>query len=321
MSMSRRRVIALGVVLLLVVAGVVAWVVTTGDDDDDAGRLERAVAMAPEGTARFGWTDWSGVRKKLDADLSASSPTRGRRGVPRRRFRRRPDVDIGPRGVDADPPGAVRVLRRHGRLGALRAERRGRRRTHRPAGVGRLRQGRGRARRDRLSGAERRRRRLDRRPGPAGHAGHGDPGARVPHHRPRPPGDRRERRGRDPRVVARRAARLRPRRQHLRRHRGAGDVLVGVHLHRRLRVCGARDDPGRRRRPRPCCRADQRGRRDQPAPVVRHRQPGERRRPGGDGVRVRGPGAHQRRHPRPAGCRPRARPGRCLPRPVRRWAR
>jgi hypothetical protein len=75
MSISRGRLIALGVVLLLVVAGVVAWVVARGDDDDDAGRLERAVAMAPEGTARFGWTDWSGVRKKLDADLSASSPT------------------------------------------------------------------------------------------------------------------------------------------------------------------------------------------------------------------------------------------------------
>ena len=75
MSIPRRRLIALGVVLLLVVAGVVAWVVTRGDDEDDAGRLERAVAMAPDGTARFGWTDWSAVRKELDADLSASSPT------------------------------------------------------------------------------------------------------------------------------------------------------------------------------------------------------------------------------------------------------
>ncbi len=75
MSLPRRPLIALGVVLLLVLAGAVAWVATRGDADDDAGRLERAVAMAPEGTARFGWTDWSGVRKKLAADLTASSPT------------------------------------------------------------------------------------------------------------------------------------------------------------------------------------------------------------------------------------------------------
>jgi hypothetical protein len=75
MSLPRRRLIALGVVLLLVAAAVVAWVVVRSDDEDDVGRLERAVAMAPEGTARFGWTDWSAVRDELDADLSASSPT------------------------------------------------------------------------------------------------------------------------------------------------------------------------------------------------------------------------------------------------------
>ena len=75
MPISRRRLIALGVVLLLLVAGVVVWLVATRDDDSDSSRLERAVAMAPEGTARFGWTDWSGVREQLDVDLSASSPT------------------------------------------------------------------------------------------------------------------------------------------------------------------------------------------------------------------------------------------------------
>lgn len=74
MSISRRRLIALGVVLLLVVAGVVVWLVTTRDDAD-AGRLEAAVALAPDDTARFGWTDWSGVREELDADLSAASPS------------------------------------------------------------------------------------------------------------------------------------------------------------------------------------------------------------------------------------------------------
>ncbi len=80
MSISRRRLIAVGVVLLLVAAGIVAWVVTTRGDDDDAGRLATAVAMAPEGSARLGWTDWSGVRKELDVDLSAASRTREVRG-------------------------------------------------------------------------------------------------------------------------------------------------------------------------------------------------------------------------------------------------
>ena len=75
MSMSRRRLIAVGVALLVVAAGAVAWVLLTDDDEDDLGRLGTAVAMAPEGTARYGWTDWSGVRDELDADLSASSST------------------------------------------------------------------------------------------------------------------------------------------------------------------------------------------------------------------------------------------------------
>jgi hypothetical protein len=75
MSISRRRLIVLGVVVLLVAAGAVAWVLVSGDDEDDPGRLETAVAMAPEGTARYGWTDWAGVRDELDAKLSASSST------------------------------------------------------------------------------------------------------------------------------------------------------------------------------------------------------------------------------------------------------
>lgn len=73
MSKSRRRLIVLGAVLLLVVAGVVAWVIVGRDDDGDEGRLARAVAMAPEGSARLGWTDWAGARKELDVDLSAAS--------------------------------------------------------------------------------------------------------------------------------------------------------------------------------------------------------------------------------------------------------
>jgi hypothetical protein len=73
MSMSRRRLIALGVLLLVIVVGVAAWLVLWRDDDGDASRLEIAVGMAPAGTARYGWTDWAGVREELDADVSGSS--------------------------------------------------------------------------------------------------------------------------------------------------------------------------------------------------------------------------------------------------------
>jgi hypothetical protein len=80
MSISRRRLIVLGVVLLLVVAGAVAWAITTRADDDDAGRLATAVAMAPEDSARLGWTDWSAVRRELGFDLTAASSTRNVQG-------------------------------------------------------------------------------------------------------------------------------------------------------------------------------------------------------------------------------------------------
>lgn len=69
-SWSRRRWIAVGAaVAVLVSALVVVWVVR----DDDRSRLDRALALAPESTARYSWTDWAGVREDLGADLSASS--------------------------------------------------------------------------------------------------------------------------------------------------------------------------------------------------------------------------------------------------------
>jgi hypothetical protein len=75
MSLPRHRLIAIGVALLLIAVVAVVWVLLSRDDEDDAGRLETAVAMAPEDTARFGWTDWSGLREELEAELSASSST------------------------------------------------------------------------------------------------------------------------------------------------------------------------------------------------------------------------------------------------------
>jgi len=72
MLKPRRRLVALGVVLLLVAAGALAWVLATRDDEE-AGRLATALAMAPEPSARIGWTDWAGVREELDVDLSAAS--------------------------------------------------------------------------------------------------------------------------------------------------------------------------------------------------------------------------------------------------------
>lgn len=69
-SWSRRRWVAVGAVLAVLVAAlVVVWVVR----DDDRSRLGRALALAPESTARYSWTDWAAVREDLGADLSASS--------------------------------------------------------------------------------------------------------------------------------------------------------------------------------------------------------------------------------------------------------
>ena len=43
------------------------WRAATGSE------LERAAALAPADAERLSWTDWSGVRRELDADLSDSS--------------------------------------------------------------------------------------------------------------------------------------------------------------------------------------------------------------------------------------------------------
>lgn len=70
MNPSRRRWLAVGAVLAVVVAAlIVVWLVR----DDDESRLEAALALAPESSQRFSWTDWSGVRDELGADLGVDS--------------------------------------------------------------------------------------------------------------------------------------------------------------------------------------------------------------------------------------------------------
>ena len=72
MSVPLRRLLIPAAALLVLVAAGVAWLVLR---DDEPGRLGAALAMAPDDSARIGWTDWSGVRDELDRDLSATSPT------------------------------------------------------------------------------------------------------------------------------------------------------------------------------------------------------------------------------------------------------
>ena len=70
---SRRftRVAATGLVLVLLGLGAVAgwrWWRDSGRTD-----LQRALAYAPEPSARFAWTDWAAVRDQLDTDIGAGS--------------------------------------------------------------------------------------------------------------------------------------------------------------------------------------------------------------------------------------------------------
>lgn len=74
MSVPRRRLILVCLAALLLVAATVTWLLIRSSQDEP-GRLARALAMAPADSARLGWTDWSGVRADLDADLSATSPS------------------------------------------------------------------------------------------------------------------------------------------------------------------------------------------------------------------------------------------------------
>ncbi|HWJ11104.1 MAG TPA: hypothetical protein VNS46_17120 [Nocardioides sp.] len=69
-SWSRRRWLVIGAALAVAVA---ALVVVRVLRDDDRTRLETALALAPESSLRYTWTDWAAVRDELGADLSADS--------------------------------------------------------------------------------------------------------------------------------------------------------------------------------------------------------------------------------------------------------
>lgn len=72
--LGRRRLLV-GGVALAVLAVVAALVIVLRDDAGADTRLARAVAMAPESTERYSWTDWSAVRDHLDAEVSVDSTT------------------------------------------------------------------------------------------------------------------------------------------------------------------------------------------------------------------------------------------------------
>lgn len=72
-ALGRRRLLIGGVVLALLVVVAVALVVVLRDDAGDDTRLARAVAMAPESTQRYSWTDWAAVREDVGADLPADA--------------------------------------------------------------------------------------------------------------------------------------------------------------------------------------------------------------------------------------------------------
>ena len=64
-----RRRLALGLTALAVVAAVAGLLWWRGGDET---RLERAVHLAPAGTERLSWTDWSAVRRQVGVDLGDS---------------------------------------------------------------------------------------------------------------------------------------------------------------------------------------------------------------------------------------------------------
>lgn len=66
--MSRRALVTLAAVVAVVVTGLVAWRLRTPPTP-----IEGALAMVPADTSRASWTDWTGVRRELDADLDADS--------------------------------------------------------------------------------------------------------------------------------------------------------------------------------------------------------------------------------------------------------
>ncbi|MDN5744515.1 MAG: hypothetical protein L0H31_05260 [Nocardioidaceae bacterium] len=66
----RRWLLVTLAVVLVTAAGVATW---RWVHEDDTTRFEAALALAPKDAARLSWTDWSGVRRELGADIDADS--------------------------------------------------------------------------------------------------------------------------------------------------------------------------------------------------------------------------------------------------------
>ncbi len=73
--MRPRLMIVAAIVVALAVAATAAVVfLRSSHGDADRSRLATALRLAPPGTQRFSWTDWTGVRRQVGLDLTAASP-------------------------------------------------------------------------------------------------------------------------------------------------------------------------------------------------------------------------------------------------------
>ena len=146
----RRLTVVGGAALVVVLVAVAAVAGVRWWQDRHRTDLERALAYAPAGTARYSWTDWAGVRRGARRRRRRPLVGRGRRAVPVRRLRRRPHLRLGDGRLGHGAAAGLRLLARRRRLGGPRPERHRLRADRRPAGQSRRRRARRRLRGARL---------------------------------------------------------------------------------------------------------------------------------------------------------------------------